>query len=315
MELLTETIRVRDASGGVILRFARDATQEQRRAALPPSLWKPRMAAWLADPTTRRRLLRLCLTTPDPRVGSDAPPLTRLRSSLERLLLAGTVLALREERPTPPGAPSASGRTSPPPPAAPPPTDEVRTWFALRVLDQGSQPVRELRVKVAVDGGTVTAQTDDAGELRVEASTFGGASAAVVSAEELRQILDGQPTPELRLSGAAAGVHIHSLANLPRSIALRPEAQVTLVITRPVFRARLIGMFFESDKSFRLPAAMTGIRGIRRLYDEHPRASLLAVGHADTAGEAAYNAALSLVRADAVAAFLTDDVAGWEAAL
>ncbi len=57
------------------------------------------------------------------------------------------------------------------------------------------------------------------------------------------------------------------------------------------------------------------IRGIRRLYDEHPRASLLAVGHADTAGEAAYNAALSLVRADAVAAFLTDDVAGWEAAL
>jgi outer membrane protein OmpA-like peptidoglycan-associated protein len=85
------------------------------------------------------------------------------------------------------------------------------------------------------------------------------------------------------------------------------------VTVQTTSRVRLYGMFFDLDKCFLLPSAMTGIRGVKGEYDAHPGANLLAVGHTDTSGQDAYNLDLSLERADAVAAFLTDQVAAWEA--
>ena len=72
-------------------------------------------------------------------------------------------------------------------------------------------------------------------------------------------------------------------------------------------------MFFDLDKCFLLPSAIHGIREVKVQYDAHPDASLLVVGHTDTSGKDDYNSKLSLERADAVAAYLTDDVAAWEA--
>src|SRR5262249_49372999 len=77
-------------------------------------------------------------------------------------------------------------------------------------------------------------------------------------------------------------------------------------------RVRLVGMFFDTDKTFLLPSAMHGIRGIRRQYDLHPDSNLLIVGHTDTAGREQHNSSLSLERADAIAAYLTNDVPAWE---
>jgi outer membrane protein OmpA-like peptidoglycan-associated protein len=78
-------------------------------------------------------------------------------------------------------------------------------------------------------------------------------------------------------------------------------------------RVRLVGMFFDLDKCFLLPSAMRGIREIKKQYDAHPDASLLLVGHTDTSGKDDYNLTLSLERAKAVAAYLTDDLAAWDA--
>jgi len=86
---------------------------------------------------------------------------------------------------------------------------------------------------------------------------------------------------------------------------------ITLIVT--VNRVRLVGMFFDLNKCFLLPSAMHGIRKIKAQYDEHPNANLLVVGHTDTSGKDNYNLALSLERANAVAAYLTDDIQAWEA--
>jgi outer membrane protein OmpA-like peptidoglycan-associated protein len=76
-------------------------------------------------------------------------------------------------------------------------------------------------------------------------------------------------------------------------------------------RVRLTGMFFDLNKCFLLPSAMHGIKAIKRQYDEHPDSELLIVGHTDTSGKDAYNETLSLERAEAVAAYLHNDVEAW----
>jgi hypothetical protein len=85
----------------------------------------------------------------------------------------------------------------------------------------------------------------------------------------------------------------------------------TIKAVMGVDRVRLVGMFFDVSKCFLLPSAMHGIREIKKQYDAHPDANLLVVGHTDTSGKDAYNLTLSLERAAAVAAFLTDDVDAW----
>jgi outer membrane protein OmpA-like peptidoglycan-associated protein len=90
------------------------------------------------------------------------------------------------------------------------------------------------------------------------------------------------------------------------------EPQTAMLGDRPaVVRARLLGMFFDTSKSFLLPGAIPGIRGVKRLYDQFPFGKVLVVGHTDTAGDPRYNDVLSLERADAIAAYLQDDVDAW----
>ncbi|HEY8208473.1 MAG TPA: HET-C-related protein, partial [Myxococcaceae bacterium] len=87
----------------------------------------------------------------------------------------------------------------------------------------------------------------------------------------------------------------------------------TITLIRRVDRVRLVGMFFDVAKCFLLPSAMHGLREVKRQYSNHPGSNLLVVGHTDTAGSDEYNLTLSLERADAMAAFLTDQVDPWEA--
>ena len=73
----------------------------------------------------------------------------------------------------------------------------------------------------------------------------------------------------------------------------------------------LTGMFFDTNKNFLLPSAMKGMQNLVEIYDKHPNAEMLIVGHADTSGQPSYNDPLSVERANAVAAFVTDDVDAW----
>ena len=96
---------------------------------------------------------------------------------------------------------------------------------------------------------------------------------------------------------------------LGKGIKIPIGSPATITVVRSLPRVRLTGMFFDPDKCFLLPSAVPGIKGIKAAYDAHPGSNLLIVGHTDTSDQDEPNLALSLERADAMTAFLTDTTA------
>ncbi len=80
-----------------------------------------------------------------------------------------------------------------------------------------------------------------------------------------------------------------------------------------VVRVCIAGFRFDTAKCFVQPAALPALRSLKIQYDLRPRSNLLIVGHTDATGEEAANLDLSLERADALAAYLTDKADAWEA--
>ncbi|MBA3461606.1 MAG: peptidoglycan-binding protein [Deltaproteobacteria bacterium] len=85
----------------------------------------------------------------------------------------------------------------------------------------------------------------------------------------------------------------------------------TVELPAHVFRVRLTGFLFEIDKTFLLPSAMKGIRGLVNYYNKHPGMSVVVTGHTDRLGDDAYNVALSGERAQSVGHYLQDEVDPW----
>lgn len=92
---------------------------------------------------------------------------------------------------------------------------------------------------------------------------------------------------------------------------LEAEKKHTFVLRPPVARAHLHGLYFNSNKCFLLPSAVPSLRRLVTTYARHPDAEVLFVGHADAAGTEDDNLALSGERADAMQAYLCDDVEAW----
>lgn len=78
-------------------------------------------------------------------------------------------------------------------------------------------------------------------------------------------------------------------------------------------RVRLLGLLFETDKTFLLPGSLRAIKALKRLHDKRPPGEVLVVGHTDTAGKRDWNLTLSERRAEAVGAYLRDEVEPWAA--
>jgi outer membrane protein OmpA-like peptidoglycan-associated protein len=101
----------------------------------------------------------------------------------------------------------------------------------------------------------------------------------------------------------------HDYAGAPLTLA---TGQVHRVKLPPrIMRGRLTGFLFDTNKTFLLPAALTGIRGLASFYAAHPGLKVLVTGHTDTVGSTTANLALSDERAQAIAAFLSEDVDVW----
>ncbi|MBK7402799.1 MAG: OmpA family protein [Myxococcales bacterium] len=72
-------------------------------------------------------------------------------------------------------------------------------------------------------------------------------------------------------------------------------------------------MHFDTNKCFLRPSAMTAIKQLVAVYKANPTGKLLILGHTDTTADDDYNLDLSVERAEAIKAYLKDDVAAWEA--
>ncbi len=192
-----------------------------------------------------------------------------------------------------------------------PETKAVTTWFCLRVVDEIGEIVEGLEIVFSISGRTQRQITDSDGMARIDGVVERESSARLADIKAAQKILRPR-WEQIRKGTTPEGPNVTVVPlHRPPTIPLLPERIHTLALTPSVVLARLLGLFFETSKCFLLPCATTGLRGICTLYEEHRDAALLSVGHTDAAGMPDYNDPLSLERADAVAAYLTDDVDTW----
>ena len=238
---------------------------------------------------------------------------------LTRATRSGTLSLERLPRPRLRHAPVEKLIDIPPPRADPPPPkpeEEVTTWFEVTFVDERGEPVDGLEVTFTHGEVREKVDTNVSGVARWEQTVSTSfANAMVMDVSGLRETLcrrweqpregdvltteDGVDVVHLRLGEP---LHIILSRETPKCISIQPL---------PVTQVRLRGMFFETNKTFLLPAAFEGIRYLKQLYDRFPDAEVLVVGHTDSVGTERDNAALSLKRAQAVAAYLQDDVDAW----
>ena len=216
------------------------------------------------------------------------------------------------------GSTSSSSATSPPPPMQPPPPSGKKTWFELAVLDEVGDPVDGIDISFSIGGDKRKVTTNGAGVARVADVTSSFGSAQLVSVAAVRNKLEPKwkkARERKIMPGDDVFVRVLRKGSDVESASLESEKPAKLVLVPPsdVRRVRLVGMHFDTDKSFLLPPATHGIRRVKRMYDQAPGGSVLVVGHTDTAGSNQHNLTLSLERADAIGAYLKDDVAAWMA--
>lgn len=96
-----------------------------------------------------------------------------------------------------------------------------------------------------------------------------------------------------------------------RGVVIKTGQPNKLEVGDVVAEVQVVGMFFDTNKNFLLPSAMRGIRKMVDIYCKYPSAELLVIGHTDTTGQDRYNEILSFERAEAVIAYLKDDVGAW----
>jgi len=188
-----------------------------------------------------------------------------------------------------------------------------RPRFVFRLVDELGLPLAQVPLELSVLGLPETTVTDADGFARVDNLAADAAAIRFLDAESLKTEL------LKRWSKPRVGAYVHAAPGL-QVIPLKGLAEVVLVQSVPlqvvsvqprVVQARLTGAMFDTDKSFVLPSVIPSLRALAAMYAENPGSKLLAVGHTDTSGDAAYNDGLSLERAESMGAFLRDDVDAW----
>lgn len=186
--------------------------------------------------------------------------------------------------------------------------------FEVRVVDEIGEPVDGLEVGYTIDDERTTKQTDEDGVARFFDTNASVAELALPAVADLKSLLKPR-WDEVRgkaLLAPSAEVQV-SFVNDDMETTAPVEAGTPLVISlQPrVERARLLHFFFDTNKTFILPDLPAAAESIAGFYARNTPSKLLIVGHADTAGSTAYNDQLSFERAEAVLAYLKDDVDGW----
>jgi len=237
----------------------------------------------------------------------------RVSEALERAVRFGRLRVERIEAPLPLLVDDDDAPDTQPEP--PPPDDEGKSWFEVSVVDEVGMPVDGIELAFGFGGDRRIVTTDGRGVARVDDIDGSTGSVRIASVAAVREKLAPRWDAGPRSGDPPAGpnTQVVPLGSKVDPVRIESETPATIVVVRAIHRARLVGFYFDTDKCFLLPRAMSGIRAVARMYAVHPDAELLVIGHTDTAGSSRYNEQVSLERARSVAAYLTDDVDAWTA--
>ncbi len=209
-------------------------------------------------------------------------------------------------------------RDSPPPARA----------YEVRFIDEVGEPIDDVALLFAFDGLEFERTTGGGGHLaRVLSSSASVANVTLVEPEALNPVLTEKwgnirGKPNLPKDCGALNRHPKELED---GLEATTDQRLTVCVRPPVELGRLYGAVFESNKCFLLPTAVPSLRRLVDIYDanevknrasaddpeEPPKTELLIVGHTDTSADPDYNLTLSCERADALRAYLLDDVDAW----
>jgi len=157
----------------------------------------------------------------------------------------------------------------------------------LRLVDKRNRVALGNRKYVLSGPDERAGETDARGELLQEGLPYGDAQLTV-------ELDDGPVQVAAMVMNSSAPIQVRRVAVLPH-----------------VALAELRGLFFDTNKSFLLPASTAVFDRVRQVYVENAPSELLVVGHTDTTAESDINDPLSLERAKNTLAFLLDDVETW----
>ena len=199
------------------------------------------------------------------------------------------------------------------PPAPPPRRAPVSNRLVIRFVDEIGVAIPGAKVNIAHAGQVSGRTTDGSGVARVDDAVVSSGVATLPELGGVRNALKprwGQVRAG-RVLDESSGFTIWELDDSPPPFGVAAGKIQVVSIQPRVVRARLIGPFFETAKSFLLPATLDAMRSVVSLQRSLNTKRLLVVGHTDTTGTPAYNDRLSLERAKAVNDYLTNNVDGW----
>lgn len=185
--------------------------------------------------------------------------------------------------------------------------------FVVRVFDEVGEPLDGVELSFK-RGNKVTVKVTDAdGFARVVSPNDAPAVVTFVNPDGLRAVLRERWNKVRAEPLVDVGPDVLNVEPRQLDDPLNVEANGNLfVCIHPrVILARLLSMFFHTNKTFLLPSIFPTIGELKNLFADNPNSDLLVVGHADTTAGASVNDPLSLYRAQMVAAFLIDDVDTW----
>lgn len=188
--------------------------------------------------------------------------------------------------------------------------------FTLCLLDQAGMGIAGIDIDFAVDSESTpraAVRTDKSGMAKIADGQGMWATATIKDIKQIEDVIASRKKlPRKKLpEPLPADKQVENLrVDLP-GVALTTGKTKTLIITRSVYRARLRGGYFDTDKTFLAEAAVHALRDAMVNHQRPEVTKMLVVGHTDTVGKENYNLGLSLERAKVVKEYLTHAVDLW----
>ena len=188
-----------------------------------------------------------------------------------------------------------------------------RPTVGIELVDEVGKPLSGVPLQFGEGATAETLTTDAAGLAQIDDLGVDGLTATITDESSLRAELKSRwAKPQTGgILGALPGTLVRFPNEFLEPIDLTGVTRLRVSLQPKVLLARLLGLVFETNKSFVVPTAIPDLLELQTLSEENPDSEVLVVGHTDTSADDAVNDPLSLERAESLVAFLEQDVDTW----